>query len=428
MKKIAIIGAGVSGLTLAYRFLKNGYNVTLYDAGKDVGGQLYAFPVQGVATELYYHHTFMSDTNFIGLCEELKIDDKLEWLDSSMAYYTDSFQYAFGTPFDLIKFKPLNFINKIKFVISILKLQNIKDIKFVEKYSAKEWFVNNGYEKVWDIIWEPLFKLKFAELSDDISLVWLWDKLIKRGKSRGGSKEKLCYMKGSFFELAKALKKEILSLNGNIVLNMKVDAILKKNNKFEVFSDDNIDEYDIVISTLSTPNHKILYEFSDEYNNYLGNYKYQSAICALLVLDRKISEFYWTNVGDYNIPFGGVIEHTNFVGQDKYNGKSIVYLSKYLSNNSDFYSLSNDQILEEFYKGLSIIDKNFSKKIIVESYVFKQNDAQPIVLKGYKSPSSDTEIKDLYWISTHHVYPHDRGIEYGIEQANLLFERIVNEN
>lgn len=427
MKKIAIIGAGVSGLTLAYRFLKNGYDVTLYEAGNEVGGQLYAFPVQGVPTEIYYHHTFMSDTNFIELCRELGIENKLEWLDSSMAYYTQDVQYAFGTPFDLLKFKPLSFINKVKFVLSILRLQRIQDIDYIEQYSAKEWFVKNGYQKVWEIIWEPLFKLKFAELSDSISLVWLWDKLIKRGKSRGGAKEKLCYMEGSFFELAKALKEKILNLNGKILLDTRVNAVLKNDDGFEVYFDVDIDKHDTVISTLSTQNHELLSDFSRNYKNYLENYKYQSAICALLVLDEKFSEYYWTNVGDYSIPFGGVIEHTNFVGQDRYNGKSIVYLSKYLSRKNDFYSLSNEQILKEFFNGLSKINNNFKKESIVESYIFKQDDAQPIVTKGYKSPKVETEIEEFYWLSTHHVYPHDRGVEYGIEQANLLFRKINND-
>lgn len=424
MKKIAVIGAGVTGLTLAYRFLRNGYDVTLYEASKEVGGQLYAFPVQGVPTEIYYHHTFMSDTNFIELCKELEIQNKLEWLDSSMAYYTQDVQYAFGTPFDLLKFKPLSFINKFKFVLSILRLQRIQEIDYVEQYSAKEWFVKNGYQKVWEIIWEPLFKLKFAELSDTISLVWLWDKLIKRGKSRGGSKEKLCYMKGSFFELAKALKDQIVNFNGKILLDTRVNAVLKNDDGFEVFCDDDISNYDIVISTLSTQNHQLLSDFSKEYKNYLEKYKYQSAICALLVLDNTFSKYYWTNIGDYSISFGGVIEHTNFVGQDRYRGKSIVYLSKYLSHKDDFYSFSNEQILEEFYKGLSKINKNFDRGSIIESYIFKQDDAQPIVPKGYQSPKIETDTDNFYWLSTHHVYPHDRGIEYGIEQANVLFKKI----
>lgn len=429
MKNVAIIGGGVAGLTLAYKLLQNKYNVTIFEQNKDVGGQLYAFPIEGVNTEIYYHHTFMSDTNFIDLCKELQIYDKLQWLDSSMAYYTNQKQFAFGTPFDLLKFSPLSFFDKIKFVISILRLQNMKNIQEVENYSAKEWFIQHGFKKVWTIIWEPLFKLKFADLSDEISLVWLWDKLIKRGKSRGGAKEKLCYMEGSFFNLIVALKKQIILSDGSIRLETPVKSILKDNTTFDIYlTDGSIEKYDIVVSTLSSENHKLLFDFSEEYTTYLDHYKYQSAICALLVLDKKFSDFYWTNIGDYNIPFGGIIEHTNFVGCERYNGKSIVYLSKYLSKDSNFYTKSNDDILSEFYAGLKKINNEFSEKNVVESYVFKQDDAQPIVSKGYIAPSIKTEVENLYWISTHHVYPHDRGIEYAIEKSNEVFKYIQDDN
>lgn len=425
MKNIAIIGGGVAGLTLAYKLLQNKYNVTIFEQNKDVGGQLYAFPIEGVNTEIYYHHTFMSDTNFIDLCKELQIYDKLQWLDSSMAYYTNKKQFAFGTPFDLLKFSPLSFFNKIKFVISILRLQNMKNIREVEKYSAKEWFTQHGFVNVWTIIWEPLFKLKFADLSDEISLVWLWDKLIKRGKSRGGAKEKLCYMEGSFFNLIVALKKQIRLLNGSIRLETKIKSIQQNGKGFDIHTmDDKLEKFDVVVSTLSSKNHKVLYGFSEKHNTYLDHYKYQSAICALLVLDKKFSDFYWTNIGDYSIPFGGIIEHTNFVGSERYKGKSIVYLSKYLSKYSEFYSKQNEDILNEFYKGLKHIDSSFNEKDVVESYVFKQDDAQPIVPKGYIAPSIKTEVENLYWISTHHVYPHDRGIEYAIETANKVLDLI----
>jgi protoporphyrinogen oxidase len=428
MKSIAIVGAGVSGLTLAYRLVKNNYKVTLYEQNNEVGGQLYAFPIEGQNTDIYYHHTFMSDHNLIELCKELNIYDKLQWLDTSMAYYTEQKLFAFGTPFDLLKFSPLNFVNKVKFVISILRLQNMSKIEEVEKYTAKEWFEKNGYYKIWEIIWEPLFKLKFAEIADDISLVWLWDKLIKRGKSRSGSKEQLCYMEDSFYTLAISLKENIEKLGGKIILNTKVNSIINENNKFKVYTDDNIIDVDTVVSTLSTKNHKQLYNFSDTYNQYLGKYKYQSAICALLVLENNFSDFYWTNVGDYNLPFGGVIEHTNFVSKNNYNGKTILYLSRYLNKDNEFYMQSDDDILNEFYNGLKIINSSFNTSDIIESYIFKQDDAQPIVTKGYEVPRRTTEIDNLYWISTHHVYPHDRGIEYGIEEANNLYEYIKDNN
>jgi protoporphyrinogen oxidase len=426
MKNVAIVGGGVAGLTLAYRLLKANHKVTIYERNKDVGGQLHALPIEGENTEIYYHHTFISDTNFIALCRELDIEDKLQWFESTMAYYAGGKQYPFGTPFDLLKFSPLKFIDKIKFVISVLRLQRMKDINVVNKYSAQEWFQKNGYSNVWKVIWEPLFKLKFADTSGEISLVWLWDKLIKRGKSRTKSTdtEKLCYMEGSFCNLAIALKQKIIALNGDIRVNTGVSKIEKNEGEFTItLLDDCVEQHDLVVSTLSTKHHQHICNFKT--SNLLDDYKYQAAICVLLVLDKPFSEYYWTNIGDYSIPFGGIIEHTNFVGKDKYNGKSLVYLSRYLSSESDFYKKTNDEILSEFCNGLRKVDNRFSDDSIVKSYVFKQEDAQPIVLKGYVPPKVKSDVEGLYWISTHHVYPHDRGIEYGIEEANKLAEFIL---
>lgn len=428
MKKVAIIGGGVAGLTLAYRLLKSNHSVTIFERSKSIGGQLGAFPIEGENTEIYYHHTFMSDSNFIELCEELGIEDKLNWLDSTMAYYSNNKQYAFATPFDLLKFSPLKFIDKIKFGISILRLQRMSNIKEVEKFTAEEWFNKNGYENVWKVIWEPLFKLKFADLSSEISLVWLWDKLIKRGKSRTekAGKEKLCHMSGSFYNFALALEEKITELNGVIRLNTGVRNVDKNGEQFDVeLLDNSTEEFDLVVSTLSTQHHQAICEPKNL--KVIEDYKYQSAICVLLVLEKPFSEYYWTNIGDYNIPFGGIIEHTNFVGTEQYNGKSLVYLSRYLSKESEFYQKNNDEILSEFIKGLGQVDSTFNPETILKSYVFKQDDAQPIVKKGYIAPQVKTDIEGLYWISTHHVYPHDRGIEYGIEEANNLFNVIVEK-
>ena len=72
--------------------------------------------------------------------------------------------------------------------------------------------------------------------------------------------------------------------------------------------------------------------------------------------------------------------------------------------------------------------RNLNESQILKSHLFKQKDAQPIVLKGYKKPMVETEIENLFWISTHHVYPHDRGIEYAIEEAEKLSTSIIRSD
>ena len=57
---------------------------------------------------------------------------------------------------------------------------------------------------------------------------------------------------------------------------------------------------------------------------------YEAAAVVLLELDRPLSSIYWLNIADRDMPFTGVIEHTNFMPSSEYGGKHYVYLSKYL--------------------------------------------------------------------------------------------------
>ena len=60
--------------------------------------------------------------------------------------------------------------------------------------------------------------------------------------------------------------------------------------------------------------------------------EYFAALCLLLELDRPFSGFYWTNVADRELPFVGLIEHTNFVEPARYDGRRFLYVANYLEH------------------------------------------------------------------------------------------------
>ena len=108
-----------------------------------LGGIAKCIDCFGTKLEKHYRHIFKSDNYVIDLIKELDLIDKLKWPETKMAYYSKEGLYAFGTPFTLLKYKPLNFIEKIIFGISVVKIKLIKDYKKVEKYTAEEWIIKN---------------------------------------------------------------------------------------------------------------------------------------------------------------------------------------------------------------------------------------------------------------------------------------------
>src|SRR5262245_59840683 len=77
--KIAIVGAGVAGLSAAWDLARAGHDVSIYEATDRVGGL--AAGVQDEAwdwtLEKFYHHWFEGDKDILGLIKELGYADKV---------------------------------------------------------------------------------------------------------------------------------------------------------------------------------------------------------------------------------------------------------------------------------------------------------------------------------------------------------------
>ena len=175
--KIAIIGAGYSGMTMAKELIENGYEVTIFEKNNYVGGMCDTVEICGTRLEKYYRHIFKSDKEAIQLIKELGLEDELVWPGTKMGYLSDNKIYEFGTPISLLKFKPISFINKIRFGANVLNIKFIKDYKKIEKYTAEEWLKPRIGERAYSKIWEPLLISKFGEQKSKVSMAWLWGKI-----------------------------------------------------------------------------------------------------------------------------------------------------------------------------------------------------------------------------------------------------------
>ena len=77
--KVAIIGAGFSGMAAAWDLVRAGHKVSIYEANDHVGGLGAGFkePHWDWSVEKYYHHWFASDKHMLGLIDELGLSDKV---------------------------------------------------------------------------------------------------------------------------------------------------------------------------------------------------------------------------------------------------------------------------------------------------------------------------------------------------------------
>ncbi|NBV84026.1 FAD-dependent oxidoreductase [bacterium] len=422
-RHVAVIGAGVAGLVAAYRLLGRGHRVTLFERGDAVGGQLATTTVGGTVIERYYHHAFTTDDALWRLCDELGLRDYIRWVPSTMGYVSDGQWYPFGTLRGLWGFSPLGVVGRIQFVVSALCMLALSK-RQTERYPVARWFKKWGFGHAWAIVWRPLFAMKFGKDADTIALTWLWGKLKTRGQSRtsGQRGEVLAYMDGSFGRLATTLADRIIALGGIIQLKTSAEMMVPQPDGAVAL---NGTIYDAVITTAASGVVAESAPWTPAFRRQLETYRYTAAICVMVISNRPWMPSYWTNVGDDDIPFGGVIEHTRWIDPTTYDGRHILYLSRYVDDTHALFMMPESDLVRLFLEGLGRICPDFDEAAVLEVRVFRQRNAQPIVPVGYVPPQMTTEVANIFWISTHHTYPYDRGINYAVSCAEQVVAGLV---
>ena len=214
--RIGIVGGGIAGLTAGYRLSQAGHQVVVFEALPTLGGQAGAFPIEGTRLEYYYHHIFRSDAAAVALTDELGLTPHLCWLSSKMGYFSGGRIYDFVTPLDLLRFKPLPFVSRFVLGLQGIWLQTFGDWRKLEQITAKEWVLRWGGRRIYDVLWGALLRSKYGEYADQVSMAWLWGKVVVRRSLKGSgiAKETLGYMLGSFQRLTDALADRIRSAGG----------------------------------------------------------------------------------------------------------------------------------------------------------------------------------------------------------------------
>ena len=432
--KIGIIGGGITGLVSAYLLSKKGFKIYLYESSYFFGGQASTIEIEGSKIERGYHHIFKNDFDIINLLKDINLSKSLKWHRSSVGMYSKSILYKFSTPVDLINFKPLNFYNRIKLGILSLYLQRVKNWSSYESISANDWIVKYGGKQIYNEIWGPLLKAKFGIYHEEVGMPWFWSKMKTRFASRNTKGEEILgYLENSFEELIIKLVNEIEKNGGKVNLNHKVVSIGHKNNKITdleyIFKDKKEKEsFDAIICTAPSYETNKLIKFNNDYRKKLSSAKYLGASVFILSLKKQFSPYYWMNIIDKNIPFLGLIEHTNLVDKEIYNGNHLMYVTNYLPHTSEIFKMDKKELLSIYIEALKKINPNFNESWIKSYHYNSLSAAQPVIPINYslKIPKIKSPIENLYIGNTTQIYPEDRGTNYSVKIAGEIVS-LINE-
>ena len=431
-KSIAIIGAGIGGMSAACDLINAGQKVVIYEASDHPGGLAAGFkePHWDWSVERYYHHWFTSDKYMLGLIDELGWSDQVIFPKPiSVMYYKGKF-YPFDSIPAAIMYPGLGWgINKIRFGFVGLYLRLTNNWRALEKTTTEAWMRAKAGDKVYEAMWEPMMVGKFGErYAKEVNMAWMWARLHSRSTRLGT-------FTGGFQAFADKFAVELQRRGVEIHYEMPVQSITRQENgKLQVqFKDQAPQLFDQVLVTLSPGMMaKLTPDLPKDYLSGLLSLKNMGAVVMTLSLSHALSPegYYWYNIPkQVGFPFLSLVEHTNFLKPEYFGGDHILYIGDYLEVDHPNFQKSDEQLLAEFLPHLTKINPQFSPDWVKKVWVSKTPYAQPIPLVNHSEniPAVKTPVPGVYFASMSQVYPWDRGTNFAVEIGRRAARMMLEE-
>ncbi len=419
--KIAVIGAGFGGLSAAYDLVKAGNQVTVFEAAATPGGLASGFKEPGWqwSVEKFYHHWFTSDKYMFGLIRELGLENKVRVRSPKTVMFFKNKFYPFDSIPSAILYPGLGYgINKIRFGLVGLYLRITTNWKPMEKVTVAEWMRKWAGSKVYSEMWEPMVVGKFSEkYADQVNMAWMWARLHARST-------KLVTYEGGFQAFADDFAAILTKIGVQFAYQTMVESIDKNTRGMLVLkSSRGEEEFDKVLVTLSPAQlAKMAPQLSKDYLKGLLELKNLGAVVMIITMKHQLSRegYYWYNLPKAaGFPFLALVEHTNFLPAEYFNGEHIIYCGDYLEAGHEYFSLTKEELLERFMPSFTRINPEFQPEWIEKVWLWKTNYAQPVPFINHSRniPSIETPVEGLYFASMSQVYPWDRGTNFAVEIA-----------
>jgi protoporphyrinogen oxidase len=158
--------------------------------------------------------------------------------------------------------------------------------------------------------------------------------------------------------------------------------------------------------------------------------RYLGVICTTLLLNRKISPYYVTNITESDTPFTGVIEMTALINPEQIKGHHLIYLPKYINSNDPLLNEPDDKLSETFLNDFLKMYPDVQPNNILFCGVSKARNVFSLPTINYSEnlPGIKTSVKNYFIVNSAQIINGTLNVNETIQVAESKLSEILNEN
>lgn len=423
---IAIVGAGIAGMSAAYDLVRAGHRVTLYEAAAQAGGLASGFrdPSWEWPLERFYHHIFEGDKAIRSLTDAIGYSRNLFFRKGVTAHYWNGAFYPVDSPVAVLRFPGVPLIDRMRFGLASFYLKyGTNNWRSLEGTTATSWAQRWMGTAAYQVIMQPLLEGKMGPYVNEVNMAWLWARLKARSF-------KLGYFAGGFQGFSDALLKALQQQGVEVFLNTPARSLTHDGAHWTLHSTGHTRSFDRVIVT-GSPGllTQLAPSLPPDYLGQIAQLTSLGAVVLTLALKRPLTRnFYWMQgMRKDQFAFLALVEHTNFIEPSHYGGDHLVYCGDYIPPDHEYFRMTSDELLVRFLPSIRKFNPDFDFGWVRKTWLHREPYAQPIVGLHHsrRIPPLTTPLHGLYWASMSHVYPWDRGTNYAVELGQQVAAELL---
>lgn len=393
--KVAVIGGGVLGLTLAYRLAGKGHRVELIEAEPQLGGLACPQDYGAFVWDRFYHCILPQDTNLLGLLDDLGLGNELSWTRTGTGYYAERQFHSMSNNRDFLRFPLLTFVDKMRLGAAIVWATRFADPDALYGVSAEEWLTKLCGARGYARFWQPLLKAKFGPFHDKVAAVFIYATLVRLfgARSAAAGKESLGYVRGGYRRILERFEDRLRARGAGVRVGTPVLAVEPEGPGCRIVLGEpggarRVESFDQVFFTAPTRLARkvvaadFLPQVESVERDHPTSTTYLGVACLVLVLERPLTPYYVLNIGEPSIELTGLIEMTNLIDpQTQTGGKSLVYLPRYMASDAPGFEESDASLRDALIeRGLKRLFPEFDASRALYCGVHRARHVQPLPL------------------------------------------------